>query len=452
MHKPDYSVVFPQDTVNRVDITIAPEDWRLMWDDMTDNFGEFGSSSGGERFGGDPGQMGPLEGDEAARPARDQGFAGPGAGGGVSLTDQNPVYRPCTLSFQGNTWRHVGIRFKGNSSLTSTWSSGIYKISFRLDTDKFEDDYPSIDDQRFYGFKELSLTSNFGDDSLIRETVVTDIFREAGVPAPQTAFYRVYVDHGEGSTYFGLYTLIEVPREPMLEAQFGDGSGNLYKPEGTGATFVTFVEDSFEKQTNKSEGDWSDVIAAIDALHADKSDPAVWRAGLEAVFNVEEFLRWLAVNTTIQNWDTYGSMSHNYYLYGDPTDNGRLAWIPWDNNLALNDEGMGGMDGGMGGGVPPEGVGAGGFMPPENVDLGDFAPPEGMNQGDFAPPNGMDNRGGGMGQGLSLDLSGVTESWPLIYYLSADDNLLEHVRAGRSGCHRRGFRRGVHTGAVSKGP
>jgi len=38
----------------------------------------------------------------------------------------------------------------------------------------------------------------------------------------------------------------------------------------------------------------------------------------------------------VQNWDTYGSMAHNYYLYNDPTT-GLLTWIPWDNNEALSD-------------------------------------------------------------------------------------------------------------------
>ncbi len=33
---PDYDVVFPQDEVNRVDITIDPETWQAMFDDMTE--------------------------------------------------------------------------------------------------------------------------------------------------------------------------------------------------------------------------------------------------------------------------------------------------------------------------------------------------------------------------------------------------------------------------------
>jgi spore coat protein H len=66
-----------------------------------------------------------------------------------------------------------------------------------------------------------------------------------------------------------------------------------------------------------------------------RGDAASWRAGLEAVFDVPGFLRYLALSQTMVNWDSYGCMSHNYYLYGVPADGGRLTWIPWDLNEAL---------------------------------------------------------------------------------------------------------------------
>ena len=44
---PNYAVVFPDDEVNRLDITIAPEDWQAMLDDMTAMYGEFGQGGGG---------------------------------------------------------------------------------------------------------------------------------------------------------------------------------------------------------------------------------------------------------------------------------------------------------------------------------------------------------------------------------------------------------------------
>jgi spore coat protein H len=291
-------------------------------------------------------------------------------GGGNMLGDNgtNPLVVPCMVAFEGKTWWYVGIRFKGNSSLMSTWSSGIYKLPFRLDYDAFEDEHPEVDNQRFFGFEKLSLASNWSDPSCLREKIGHDIFRAAGVPAPYTAFCRLYIDFGQGPTYFGLYTITEIPDDPMFERQFGDTSGNLYKPT---SNWVSFSQDDFEKQSNEDEADWSDVEAAIAALHADRTDVAAWRAGLEATFDVDGFLRWLAVNTVIQNWDTYGQMAHNYYLYGYPNDNGRLHWIPWDNNMAF----MAGMGGGA---------------------------------------------GGNMRGGLSLELSEVGEQWPLIRFLMDD--------------------------------
>jgi hypothetical protein len=165
--------------------------------------------------------------------------------------------------------------------------------------------------------------------------VGTDLFREAGLPAAATAFYRVYLDVGQGPVYAGLYIITEVPGEPLLERHFGDDSGNLYKPEGKGADWVAFNREGFEKKTHEAEEDWSDVEAAITALHADRGDAARWRAELEARFDVDSFLHVLALNTVVLNWDMYGAIAHNYFLYGDPRAAGRLVWIPWDHNESL---------------------------------------------------------------------------------------------------------------------
>ena len=64
-----------------------------------------------------------------------------------------------------------------------------------------------------------------------------------------------------------------------------------------------------------------------------------WRTNLESIFNIPVFLKYLAVNGIIQNWDTYGNMPHNFYLYNDP-DNNKLTWIPWDHNEALQEGNM----------------------------------------------------------------------------------------------------------------
>jgi hypothetical protein len=355
--RPDYETVFPQDEVNRIDIILTRETWETMLADMTEMQGEFGAGGGMGGPGGPP-EGGPPEGGppEGERPPlggqAPEGGAFPGdrqppqgVPGGMNnaLTDENPVWVTATIQFEGNSWEYVGLRFKGNSSLMSAWREGNYKLPFRLDFDQFEDDYPQIDDQRFYGFKQLSLASNFNDDSYLREKVTADIFRGFGVASAHTAFYEVYVDYGEGPVYFGLYTMVEMVEDTVIEEQFVSDEGNLYKPEGAGATFAegSFSEISFDKETNQEEGDYSDILAVFDALHAANrlSDPAAWRESLEAIFDVDTFLRWLAVNTVVQNWDTYGVMNHNYFLYTDP-ESGLVTWIPWDNNHALFGSGM----------------------------------------------------------------------------------------------------------------
>lgn len=369
---PAYDEVFPLDRVHRLDIAIAPADWDAMFADMADMAGAFGADAG---MGPGPGGPPPGDGDVIRVPpeavaacaelavddpcsfalggqvvegqciaAPDQSLAcmpsglpggGPPVGGSAEIFPRTPLWVPSTVSYEGRVWEHVGVRFKGNSTLMSTWRRGIYKLPLRLRFDRFEDEYPEIGDQRFFGFQSLSLSNNVADASFLREKVIADLLREGGVPAARTTFVRVYVDVGEGPTYFGLYTLTEIPDQPMLDAQLGGGGGNLYEPQGDAARWTSFDPEDFEKETNEDEADWRDVERAIAALHADRTDAAAWRAGLEQRFDAHGFLRWLAANTILANWDAYGVLAHNYYLYGAPADGGRLHWIPWDHDLAL---------------------------------------------------------------------------------------------------------------------
>ena len=137
--------------------------------------------------------------------------------------------------------------------------------------------------------------------------------------------------------------MVEEVDDTVIDTQFSDNDGNLYKPDGTGASFAegTFSEDVFVKKTNEDEADFSDIQSLFTALHADNrtTEPETWRTNLESVFDTDTFLKYLAVNTVIQNWDTYGRMTHNYYLYNNP-DAEKLSWIPWDNNEALQQGNM----------------------------------------------------------------------------------------------------------------
>ena len=305
---PNYELVFKQDEVLRIDIVIEADDWITMQNDLQSIFGS-------------------------------------GRQHGTNVSESDPVWVPCSVFFNSTEWYKVGIRYKGNSSLSSTYQRGISKLSFKLDFDQFEETYSSISNQRFYGFKQLNLKNNFEDYSFIREKVTSDLFLKFGIASPETAFCRVYVDYGSGVNYFGLYTLVEEVDDTVIKTQFSCSYGNLYKPDGTAASFASgsYKESEMEKKNNEEIADYSDVYALYAILNSSSraSDAVQWRTNLDDILDTDIFLKWLAANTVVQNWDTYGKMTHNYYLYNSP-ENGLLTWIPWDNNEALKEGKQGG--------------------------------------------------------------------------------------------------------------
>jgi spore coat protein CotH len=424
---PDYDRVFAQNVVKRLDIRVTSGDWQRLVDDMTELAGPFGARGRGAGGGFNivvdqasiAGCIGLVEGSACSVGAPPQagrctllpmgaalacvpqlGGGNPPGGGNagnvgrddVEFWSRNPVYIPATIVFDDIAFKNVGLRLKGNSSLSTSWSSGIEKLPFRLNFDALEEQHPEIRDQTFFGFPNLNLTSNSQDQSFLRAKVVGDLFRDAGVASARTAFVRVFLDRGEGSKYLGVYTLVELPDRPMLQTQFGSASGNLYKPNGTGARWTVFLKESFPKKTNERDEDWTDVEDAIAVLNESRTNAAVWRQRLEARFSVSTFLRWLALNTIVGNTDTYGTFSpHNYWVYGSPRHRDRLFWIPWDHDLAMNAGGPGG--GNVGGGGP--GGGGGGPMGPGGGPLPADA-------------------------GIDLFQNNVNASWPLIRYLLDD--------------------------------
>ncbi len=391
---PQYDIVFPQRKVNKLVITLKKEDWQHIQSEMKNILKtEFGTMKNGR---GMP-NMPPPNFDRNTPNRQDRQWGSP-----MKMIQKDPPYVSAKLTFKDSTWQQVGFRLKGNSSLMMSWGQGIYKLPFRLNFGKY-----IKKGSDFYGFEELSMSPAMGDNSLMREKVMNEIFQKAGINAPQTAYYQVYIDFGEGEKYCGIYTMVEVVDDTMIKTQFGEKSGNIYKPE---STFARFDSTAFERKNKKSSpADWSDIKQLIKVLNATSrtNNPAQWRSDLEGVFNVNQFLKWLAVNAVAVNWDTYGAMAHNFYLYNSPL--GHLTWIPWDNNEALK-TGRGG-DGFAG---PPDMNGMPAFNP--TMQQGDApAMPTGGRE---MPPQMMPPM---MGKSGSLSQKEVTDRWPLIRFLMDDE-------------------------------
>ncbi|MDP2306033.1 MAG: CotH kinase family protein [Pseudomonadota bacterium] len=302
---PDYAAVFGTDTIHHIALSMDKAEHAAMLDEMEVLIGTpFG--------GGGP----PSE--EAWEPL-----------------ETSPAWYPAHVVVDDQAWEGVGIRLKGNSSLRAAWHAGIRKLPFRLDFDQLVSEGVGAEDQRLYGFEELSFANGFRDETLMRDVLASAILEDRGVPAARAAYWWVTLDAGAGPEPLGLYVAMELPDDTMVERVWGEREGPLYKPDGPCANLTCYDPASFEGKRGDTDG--ADIERLITALLASRDDAPAWREGLEATLDVDGFLRWLAVNSALQNWDVYGVIAHNYYLYGAAADGGRFTWIPWDHNEALAD-------------------------------------------------------------------------------------------------------------------
>lgn len=240
------------------------------------------------------------------------------------------VWVPADIETDGQVWRNVGVRLKGNYSLQQAWTSKNYALPFRFKTDKYEDSLPTTKDQRFYGFQKISLFNSVQDPTSIRGPIASAVFRKFGVAAPFSAPVHLILKFGDTTKDVGAYEMLEVPEEPLLKRDFKNDSGNLYKPISKLEQYV-----ASEWADPDIPGDRSDAKALISVLNSNTrtTDSAKWHRDLQAVIDVDGFLRWLAASTVINSWDSYGLYPHNYYLFND---RGRFRWITYDFGNSFN--------------------------------------------------------------------------------------------------------------------
>ena len=80
-----------------------------------------------------------------------------------------------------------------------------------------------------------------------------------------------------------------------------------------------------------SEADKRRLMRALEILSTGES--------LETAVDVDEVLRYFAVQVFVMNWDSYlGHTGHNYFLY---EEDGILHMLPWDYNLAFGTYALG---------------------------------------------------------------------------------------------------------------
>lgn len=233
----------------------------------------------------------------------------------------------------------VGVRMRGQFSLRQSGD----KKPWAIDTDAY------IDGQEFHNLRKLLLLNNIGDPSLLKEALAYEMMAFAGVPASHTAFVQLWfdiLDDESPAIFWGVYTLVERVDNKYLANRFGADStrGNLYKASHAqrgpmdliyyGESITDYPQQNgqyaYGKQNNEAEADYSDIVnlcRIIDGTQYPSEQDFI--QALESVFNVDAFLRYMAVVTILDNWDTYPNTGNNYFLFNNPISE-RFEWIPWD--------------------------------------------------------------------------------------------------------------------------
>ncbi len=317
--KSDTLHAFP-DTLRTITFKFRKPAWDSMMKAMADSCGKFGIGlGGGGGFGG----------------GRENPYATKCQESSIDFIESEAlVWVPVDMVADGETWNDVGIRLKGNASLMEAWSLARIALPFRINTDKFEDRNPLVRNQRFWGFQKLSFFNYDQDSSGIRGPVASEIMREGGAACPLSRPVRLQLDTGNGNVFaVGIYEMLEVPDNPFLKRNFDNDSGNLYKPLSRLDKWVDAEWTSYDAVDSvPTFSDAKDLIAVVNANDR-TTDSAGWHRRLEKVMDVRGFLGWLAVSTAIFNWDAYGSLAHNYYLFDD---RGVFRYIPYDFGWAFD--------------------------------------------------------------------------------------------------------------------
>lgn len=277
---------------------------------------------------------------------------------------ESEEYYTCTLEIDGETYKNVAIRGKGNTSLTKVAAYGNDRYSFKVEFDRYDSSVT------YHGLDKLCLNNIIQDNTYMKDYLCYRLMAEMGVASPLCSYVYVSVNGSD----WGLYLAVEGIEESFLQRNYGSDYGELYKPDsqsmgggrgngkgfdmddfdpaenagdnakpdGKGGgrdgmnssddTLLKYIDDDPDSysnifdnaKTDVSKSDKKRLIAALKTLSGDEPEQAV---------DVDAVIRYFVVHNFVLNFDSYtGSMIHNYYLY---EDDGQMQMIPWDYNLAF---------------------------------------------------------------------------------------------------------------------
>ena len=173
-------------------------------------------------------------------------------------TCENEEYTSCSVIIDGEAVRDVGIRAKGNTSLSSVKNMDSDRYSFKIEFDQYDDT------KSYHGLDKLCLNNIIQDNTYMKDYLAYTMMYDFGADAPLCSYAYITVN-GED---WGLYLAVEAIEESFLRRNYGTGYGDLYKPDamsfgggrGNGKDFsmTDFIDENSDEDTDGEQSADSD--------------------------------------------------------------------------------------------------------------------------------------------------------------------------------------------------
>ena len=134
---------------------------------------------------------------------------------------QAEEYSIANVTIDGDVVKGVGIRAKGNTSLSTVSQLDSERYSLKIEFDSYQNG------NTYYGLDKLCLNNLIQDYTMMKDYIAYKLMGEFGATAPLASFAFVTVN-GED---WGLFLAVEAVEDSFLERNYGSNSGDLYKPD-----------------------------------------------------------------------------------------------------------------------------------------------------------------------------------------------------------------------------
>ena len=134
---------------------------------------------------------------------------------------ESEEYAPCSVVIDNESYKNVGLRAKGNTSLTTVRSMDSSRYSLKIEFDHYENG------KTYHGLDKLCLNNIIQDNTYMKDYLTYRMMDEFGADAPLCSYVWITVN-GED---WGLYLAVEGIEDSFLQRNYGSDYGDLYKPD-----------------------------------------------------------------------------------------------------------------------------------------------------------------------------------------------------------------------------